>query len=111
MNIRIFTMFSISTVTMFAQLKLRTHGLMPVQSTGNLHCPSKYRIYGSCMGITIFEIWLCSKASQNSACHVEGAQHCICLLNRSEVGNVGFIWKRPLEKVIFVRSLGNTSGK
>lgn len=93
MDIRIFTMFSIPTVTIFAQLKFRAHGLMPEQSTGNMHCPSKSRIYGSCMDITIFEFWLCSKASQNSACHVEGTQHCICL-NGSEVG---FIWQKPLE--------------
>lgn len=42
-------MFSISTVIIFAQLKVRTHGLVPRHSTGNMHCPSKSRIYGSCM--------------------------------------------------------------
>lgn len=84
-------MLSISTVTIFVQLKFRTRGFMPGQSTGNLHRPRKSRLYGSCVGIAIFEIWLCSRVSQNSACHVEGAQQGICLLNRSEVGNVGFI--------------------
>lgn len=32
-----------------------------------------------------------ASASQDSACHVEGAQQCLCLLNRTEAGNVGFI--------------------
>lgn len=75
MDIRIFALFSISTVTIFAQLKFRTHGFVPGQSPGKLHRPRKSSLYdGSCVGSTMLDVWLSSRASQSSACHAEDAR-------------------------------------
>lgn len=54
-DIRISTMLSVSTKTEFAQLTFGTHGFMP----GVLEictAPRKFRLYGSCVGIT-HHIW------------------------------------------------------